>query len=414
MVEILLFVISIPVLVPALLLTWIQSRRWGRVPMTFIFIDGAILFLIGLGSDARGSSGKFLGMSAFTWLMFLGLGAAVILTVLRSGEGKLDQGILMGWSNLVVLLLMIGGASFLWGFLRLTWTSADPAGGPAIPSEATALSADQALKLHGSGLHHVRLKNALLDEDRKVWRVESGIGGFLLQSPQQPLTALSMEMLRAELADRLGTYVLLVAPTKEAMLEWIPSSPKDSKGGGRSLATLALPPSDNLLLVSRKLTAPPESKCFDPDSNYGVLARIDAPPSEGGNRVAGTKMLALQVGPAPDPATASLCLPVSGSGHLLWVSTLRPAPRPAGDLQGILETLPAEQSAALSKHIRKAIDPGFAGAPKLLLLASLDEYRRIRELEPARPPASQTSSFAWLGIGGLLLGCASVLALKEA
>ncbi|MBI3854137.1 MAG: hypothetical protein HY293_00435 [Planctomycetes bacterium] len=402
--QIALFVLAIPVLVPALLMTFIMTKRWGRIPMTFIFIDGGALFLIGIGTDFRGGTSTFLGMSAFTWLMFLGLGSAVLLTVIRTAKGKIEQGILMGYSNLVVMLLIFGGAIFLWGFLRLTWRKTEPPGGPVIAATPTVVSPQEALKLTGPELPYVRLKNSMLDWDRKVWRIESGGGGFLLQDPLQPLTALSLDMVRAEQADRLGSYILLASPTKGAPTEWIPLTSGDRKGSGRAVLTLPLGSGESLQLVSPFYHSSPGSRAFDPEGNYGVLARGGEPNAP----------LTLHVGPPPDPRTATLCVPVKETGNELWISTLQPLPTTlAAEPQGILELLPPGRSAALSGQLRKTADPAFRGSPRLLVLAGPEEYRRLRELEAPADRSSETSPFVWFGIGGALLAAAVFFALLE-
>jgi hypothetical protein len=90
-------------------------------------------------------------MSLFTWLMFLGLASAVLLNLLRTGQGKAERGILMGYSGLVVTLIIIGGALVLWGVLRLSWKSAEPPAAPRSPERHGARVAD-ALRLSKPGL----------------------------------------------------------------------------------------------------------------------------------------------------------------------------------------------------------------------------------------------------------------------
>ncbi len=395
--ELFLFVLAVPVLVPVLLLLVFQTKRWGRIPMTFILIDGGILFLIGLGTDFRGGTSTFLGMSAFTWLMFLGLGSALLLNLIRSGQGKAQQGILMGFSGLVVTLLIFGGGAILGGLLAMSWKKPDAAGGPEIPESATTLGPEDALNLAGPGPHHVRLKNAILDADKPVWRLEPGVGGFLFQEPTQPLIAQTVDALQAQQAERLGSVVYLAARTRTWKADWSPASALDAKGPGR--ATLK---SGSFRLISRKLPAPTKEKLFDPEGNYGVLLRGD------------DASLALHVGAMPSSQSATWCFPVQGSGGELWVSTLKAVPDTSiPEPQGILEILPPDRSAALSAHVRKSMNPAFAGTPRLLVAASPDEYRRLRDLEPPQPAPSNTGSFIALGIGSLLLAGAAVLAFAE-
>ena len=101
--ESLLFSVSFPVLIPSLIGMWITAKRWGHIDIYLILIDGIVFTWFGF------TVSPWLGvLMLFAWL------AAVFLYWLRRDRQR--YGIFLGYSNLVCLLLIAGGALTIGGF----------------------------------------------------------------------------------------------------------------------------------------------------------------------------------------------------------------------------------------------------------------------------------------------------------
>lgn len=92
---------ALPLIVPSLLLTRLQAKRWGRVPIAFIVFD-ALLFLA-------------LAMAAPRVLpvFVVAIGCATALAVIRARH--LGSGIYLGYDNLTTLLLSVAGVMVIIG-----------------------------------------------------------------------------------------------------------------------------------------------------------------------------------------------------------------------------------------------------------------------------------------------------------
>lgn len=167
-----LFLCSFPVLIPSLLIMWVMAKRWGHIDIYLILIDGAIL--TGLG---------FLGGPWIGTLMLLSWISSVWLYWLR--RDRRESGIFLGYSNLVAMLLVIGGALTIGGAIAVVpwgaigrWNEirAEP-----IPAKAERVR-DRALPRG----RRVELLDAGLDFDRAVKRRKEG-GQWRFVSPARPV-----------------------------------------------------------------------------------------------------------------------------------------------------------------------------------------------------------------------------------
>lgn len=104
-----LLILSFPIVVPALILTWLMSSRWGRVDFWMIVIDGFVFTLFALRSPL------ILAAILLAW-------AASIALWFRRRE-KLDYGIFLGYSLKVSYCLIFGGIITAVGLFMVTPTS---------------------------------------------------------------------------------------------------------------------------------------------------------------------------------------------------------------------------------------------------------------------------------------------------
>ncbi len=102
--ESLLFILSFPVLLPSLILMFVLAKRWGHVDIYLIIVDGLILTVIGFATS------PWLGaLLLVSWI------ASVFLYWLR--RHRQGDGIFLGYSNFISLLLIVGGSLTIGGFV---------------------------------------------------------------------------------------------------------------------------------------------------------------------------------------------------------------------------------------------------------------------------------------------------------
>jgi hypothetical protein len=93
----LLFFLALPALVPGLVIAWIMAKRWGRVPLVFIVVDAFLMLL------------ATLAYPRLVVVNVLAIGSLLFLYLRRTWEGRAAGGIVLGYSNLVVLPTILGG-----------------------------------------------------------------------------------------------------------------------------------------------------------------------------------------------------------------------------------------------------------------------------------------------------------------
>lgn len=103
-VEMILLFLSLPVLIPSLLISFIMAKRWGRVDFILLAVDGFVILLFSMGSPF------------FFIISLIAMISSGLLYILR--HNKIPYGIFLGYSNLIAMMLMIGGVLFAVGFFR--------------------------------------------------------------------------------------------------------------------------------------------------------------------------------------------------------------------------------------------------------------------------------------------------------
>jgi hypothetical protein len=110
--EIILLILSLPVVVPSLIINWLMAKRWGRIDFILIAVDGFILLLFCLRSPI------------FTFFIVLAMIASSLLYIIR--HDKLPYGIFLGYSDAVAWKLIVGGIIYGIGFFGfLPWGQFD-------------------------------------------------------------------------------------------------------------------------------------------------------------------------------------------------------------------------------------------------------------------------------------------------
>lgn len=154
--EVILLLLSLPVLVPSLIINFLMAKRWGRVDFIILAVDGFIILLFALRSTAA------------TIIVLTALAASAVLFIVR--YRKLPYGIFLGYSNLVAMLLMGGGLVFSIGFAQfIPWTPLNELTS-ALGSEKSVSAND--LVRHPVGYNSfVSLKNETVEWDKKLFRI---------------------------------------------------------------------------------------------------------------------------------------------------------------------------------------------------------------------------------------------------
>ncbi len=192
--EVILLLLSLPVLIPSLILNFLMAKRWGRVDFYLLAIDGFIILLFALRSTVA------------TVIVLTAMVASAILFIIR--YRKLPYGIFLGYSNIVALLLMGGGLLFILGFWQLIpWTPLNELTS-ALGSEKSVTAQDLIRRPMGYN-SFVALRNETVEWDKKLYRIidEKGYrfspykteGGIVITKPKE------MWERRSELVGRMVT-----------------------------------------------------------------------------------------------------------------------------------------------------------------------------------------------------------------
>ncbi len=101
--ESLLFILSFPILIPSLIVMYATAKRWGHIDIYLIILHGLVFTTVGF------VAGPWIGaMMLVSWI------SSVWLYWMRRDRQR--EGIFLGYSNLVSLLLIVGGALAIGGF----------------------------------------------------------------------------------------------------------------------------------------------------------------------------------------------------------------------------------------------------------------------------------------------------------
>ncbi len=152
---------ALPLLVPALLISRVQAKSWGRIPMAMLAWD-AVVLLIAVVALPR---------LAPLWLL---AGVCTgILAVRRSLELKTQHGIFLGYSNLVASLLMLAGVLSVFGLLSAVGARAV---GQALQKDPMRLYDAYSVANHTvKPGQRVRIKEPALWEERVHLRKADGL-----------------------------------------------------------------------------------------------------------------------------------------------------------------------------------------------------------------------------------------------
>ncbi len=101
----LIFVLAFPVTVPSLVVNWLMAKRWGRIPIFSMFVDGFIVLLLTLRYPLL-----------LAWAAIACVASAVML-FRAAKQRRIESGIFFGHSNMVALPLIFGGSAVLAGIL---------------------------------------------------------------------------------------------------------------------------------------------------------------------------------------------------------------------------------------------------------------------------------------------------------
>lgn len=180
--ESLLFLLSFPVLIPSLIIMFVMAKRWGHIDIYLIIIDGLIFTMLGF------LTGPWIGtMMLVSWI------SSVWLYWMR--RDRQGHGIFLGYSYLISLLLVFGGAFAIGGFATMfpwnayaRWTAAREA--PIVTTveraRERAIPRDRQIVLQGATLDFERAVTrekingkwqfAAKQKPADVWFDQSGLG----------------------------------------------------------------------------------------------------------------------------------------------------------------------------------------------------------------------------------------------
>ncbi|MBI4859241.1 MAG: hypothetical protein HY815_03070 [Candidatus Riflebacteria bacterium] len=192
-----LLVLSLPILVPSLLINWLMAKRWGRIDWFLLAIDGAVLLLLSLGSPV------------FFLLMLVAAAASSALFVIR--YPKLDQGIFLGYSDSVAWRLQLGGTLIIIGLATgIPWAAVNMAVRfVRSPAVETVESLTRGFG-HDHRLRPVSLEDPSLDPAEAVFEIETPGGPQLVgRLPGSTVKLSSAGELWKQREDLLGCSVEL-------------------------------------------------------------------------------------------------------------------------------------------------------------------------------------------------------------
>ncbi len=422
-----LFLLMSPISAPSVVLTYLQAKRWGRIPFVMIVFDVIVLLALSgplglLFGFTTAEAGRF-----FFGSMVVAAFAFMVLAMRRAMAQKLETGIFLGYSNGTLLPLVAGGILLALGAGRIA--SAGPTAEERrllISAEAERMSAAEALSADLSrGIPHVVLADGSVQTERAVWRVERGGGGFFAVDPGAATPAGPDDLLlRPE--DWRGTCVELRARLRSDDGFWLDEDWRETPeftrmsaaAPGRIYSEVRTKDRGALWLVSPRFpsydspAAGAHRSAQDGPWIGHVIAVDPAALKRIGFSGAPREPLGVLCTPPPAPGEIARCAPVDGTGYRLWVAWRGEAP--PSPVRGILEEPGEVERDLLATVIRAKHEPGFAGAVRVLTAAEPQEYRTLRGLgDPPAPRAAGGAAWGMLFGGLLALAGAGWLAARE-
>lgn len=420
-VEAFLFVLSMPVLLPGLAVTALMVKRWGRIPLSLILVEG-VLFTGLSYLSFEAVDGPLAGL-VFP-LMLLSVFSVATLYVLRSWKGRTQDGILLGYSGLVTLLMAAGGGFLYAGtglvvhriraprFLKVVSDvprSLDPAG---------ALARKELLV-------HAELVDARLDASKAAWRLEGAGADVFCAGAADADDALEGDAddLFKNAPEWLGRRVAL-RESRNGAWKKIPANWRafiadpSLKGDGRWWAEVGSGPKKHIFLVSGWVTADderPVAELLDVDAPAGVLMEIpwELLESSNGLDCRGKRPReAMGLALLSDLSPRRYCAPVAGTSGALWVQA-DGEEAPSGDLKGVLEWPDEGAGRSLALLARRTCGAGPEIRPRVLVLGTAHAYRSSRDLRAEAAEGIPLEHWGALLLGALLTGLAVFLAFFE-
>lgn len=154
--EVVLLFLSLPVLVPSLIVNFLMAKRWGRIDFVLLAVDGFIILLFSLRSTLA------------TVIVLVALAASALLFIIR--YRKLPFGIFLGYSNLVAMLLMGGGLLFIIGFWTFVpWTPLNEL--TSVMGSEKKVRAEDLINRPTSYNAFVNVQNGTFEYDKKIFRI---------------------------------------------------------------------------------------------------------------------------------------------------------------------------------------------------------------------------------------------------
>ena len=182
-------------LIPSLIIMFVMAKRWGHIDIYLIIIDGLIFTALGF------VTGPWIG----TTMLVAWISSVWLYWMRRDRQG---QGIFLGYSYLVSLMLILGGAFAIGGFATMfpwnayaRWTAAREASISTTVERARdrALLRDRRLVLNGAtldfentvhrqkfgGVWQFAAKKKLASEAQEAWvPVKGDRGAFWVRFPE--------------------------------------------------------------------------------------------------------------------------------------------------------------------------------------------------------------------------------------
>lgn len=408
--------LAVPVILPGFLLTLLFAKRWGRVPLSLVIVEGVLMTGLSYLSFERGDHP--LGGLVFP-LLLASCGAVAVLSVMRAVKGRSGESGLLGYSALVTFL-MIGGGGLLYGSAgAILHRLRAPRFVKMVSDVPRPLSVADALA-HKDLLVHADLAGARLDTANAAWRT-SGAGAdafFDANAETEDVLRLEASELFARKKELLGRRVSLNAPTPSGSGKRIPEDWRDfiRSAAPRGASRYWVPVGGDVLERVYQV-----SELIEPDDRRGVkeLLVLEIPigilaevPQEllestngldqRGPQPGIAKALAILSAPAP----RSYCAPVEGTNGALWIQF--EGPTPSSTLRGVLEWPEEGSLAALAK---RAFDVDVR--PRVLVVGSATEYRNTHGLVTEAAEGIPLHHWGYLVLGALLTAVAILLGVRE-
>lgn len=408
-----LLLLALPVLVPTLLWFWIGARRWGRVDWLLLAVTGGVLTLFALGSPYSLAA------------MLVADAAAAMLFVLR--YAKLDEGIFLGYSNVVALPLIFAGLLGAWGvFVQLpvgplvqlarlhgpvrAAKAADLTGrgAPATPcpvrleNTAVAAAGRIAVLVAGGKKQLVRATATRLVEvaaPKELWERREQLAGAIVELAVPPAAGAFVRTrvtIRKSAGGSLETdphtrHHALLPGTGDRV--WIAGHPVGPGGEGHARELETPGPRTGLLVIS-----------------YGDAELAKAWSAKHGSRplpdMAVTVMPGVAPGPESDPSRPAY-LPVEGTGEELW------AYLPYGTIgDGLRRVVGILEDSGERVELLRAALPG-GGPVRVISAMPVDEFVKASGLIDRISGQGLGSGLALLCVAGGLALIGLIASLRE-